>query len=136
MGIWGTLASKSGLKRIIKLQKKAIRIISHAQYNAHTDPIFKKLNILKLENLIDLEMMKLSYRYVHKTLPMPVSNLFKANSYNHGYQTRARNNPRIEKHTSTIFNNFKLLMQITITVGYVSPQRTTEEKHKNICKSC
>ena len=34
---------------ILKLQKKAVRIITLAKYNAHTEPIFKKLSILKIQ---------------------------------------------------------------------------------------
>ena len=36
------------------LQKKAIQIISFAQYDAHTLPIFAKLNIIKFSDLISL----------------------------------------------------------------------------------
>ena len=35
--------------RIIKLQKKAIRIICLTKYNAHTEPLFKKLIFLMLQ---------------------------------------------------------------------------------------
>ena len=38
-------------KRLIKLQKKALRIISISKYNAHTDPLFKKYRILKLPHI-------------------------------------------------------------------------------------
>ena len=34
-------------EKIFKLQKKAIRLISLAKYNAHTEPLFKTLNLLK-----------------------------------------------------------------------------------------
>ena len=40
--------------RIFQLQKKAIRTITRSKYNAHTEPLFKKLNILKV-NEIQLE---------------------------------------------------------------------------------
>ena len=33
------------------LQKKAIRIITHAHYIAYTDPLFSKLKLLKLDDL-------------------------------------------------------------------------------------
>ena len=36
------------------LQKKAMRIISFAHYDAHTLPIFAELNIVKLSDLISL----------------------------------------------------------------------------------
>ena len=37
--------------RLYTLQKKAIRIISQSKYNAHTSPLFKKLKLLKLQDL-------------------------------------------------------------------------------------
>ena len=40
--------------RINLLQKKAIQLISFAQYDAHTLPIFAKLNIIKFSDLISL----------------------------------------------------------------------------------
>ena len=46
-------ADKSVLQPIIKLQKKAIRIVSNSKYNAHCDPIFKEIEILKFEDLFD-----------------------------------------------------------------------------------
>ena len=33
--------------RLIKLQKRAIRMITNESYNAHTDPIFKELKLPK-----------------------------------------------------------------------------------------
>ena len=49
---WGSNSSKK-LDKIAKLQKKAVRIITNSKYNAHTDPIFGKLNILKFDDLVD-----------------------------------------------------------------------------------
>ena len=41
--------------RLIKVQKKAIRIVSRSKYNAHTGHIFKTVHILTLFNLNDLK---------------------------------------------------------------------------------
>ena len=46
-------------KRIFALHKKAIRLIANGKYNAHTDPLFKKLNILKFKDLFELCNLKL-----------------------------------------------------------------------------
>ncbi len=40
---------------IFKLQKNSIRIVSISKYNAHTEPIFKKLKLLKRENILKLQ---------------------------------------------------------------------------------
>ena len=44
------------------LQKKVIRIISFAQYDAHTLPIFTKLNIIRFSDLISLCKCLLIYK--------------------------------------------------------------------------
>ena len=36
---------------ILKLQKKAVRIISSSEYRAHTEPLFKDLNILRVNDV-------------------------------------------------------------------------------------
>ena len=46
-----TLSSGYENEKIFKLQKKAIRIISLAKYNAHTEPLFKTLNLLKINDI-------------------------------------------------------------------------------------
>ncbi len=104
LSVWGPLISKSALKRIRTLQKKALRTIDHAKYNACTVNLCKKLKILLIDEMIDLELTKISYKYVKDTLPKPVKSLFQANDYHHTYMTRNRQNPRIQKHSSNLFN--------------------------------
>ena len=48
--IWGK-TSNIHLDKILLLQKKAVRIISSADYLAHTDPLFKQNKILKIHDL-------------------------------------------------------------------------------------
>ena len=45
---WGLDPS---VKNIFMQQKKAIRAISLAGYNAHTEPLFKLYNVLKVEDI-------------------------------------------------------------------------------------
>ena len=104
LSVWGPLVAKSSLNRIRVLQKKALRTINHAKYNARTFGLCKKSEILMIDDLIELALAKISYKYTHRALPPPVENLFQANDYNHNYQTRFRNYPRVQRHTSTIFN--------------------------------
>ena len=60
-----------GLKQngLVQLQKKAVRVIVNANYNAHADPIFKRLNILKVDDIAVSKLYKFYYRYTKKTLP-------------------------------------------------------------------
>ena len=44
--------------RLYKLQKRAMRIITLAPYNAHSEPSFKSLNILKISDIFTLCQLK------------------------------------------------------------------------------
>ena len=48
--IWGA-TYKTRLKRLVMLQNKAVRILSHAGNRTSSDPLFKKLDIMKVENI-------------------------------------------------------------------------------------
>ena len=48
--IWGATC-KTRLELLVTLQNKAIRILSHAGNRTNSDPLYKKLNIMKLENI-------------------------------------------------------------------------------------
>jgi hypothetical protein len=65
---WGS-APGSVLKRMIILQKKAMRIITNSTYNAHTSPIFKRLKILKIPDIFKLHCAKINYRKILNFLP-------------------------------------------------------------------
>ena len=45
-----------------------IRIITVSKYNAHTEPLFKALD-LKIQDMLDLSTLKFYYMYVHNNLP-------------------------------------------------------------------
>ena len=86
--VWGFSCN-----RIIKLQKKAIRIICLTNYNAHTEPLFKKLKFLNVTDMLKLHELKLYYKYVHTTLPVYLQNLpFILNKAVHIFNTRIHDN--------------------------------------------
>ena len=52
-------------KNLEKLQKRAIRIMSNDRYLAHSGPILKRYNALRLRELHNLSQIKFYYRHVH-----------------------------------------------------------------------
>ena len=69
--------------KIQKLQNKAVRIMSCTKCNAHTDPIFKNLDIFTLFKL------KFYHTFINKTLPDNLQNLpFQLNEDIHRFNTR------------------------------------------------
>ena len=73
---WGPILPAGKIKRLNVSQRKAVRSICRAKYNAHTNPLFAKTKILKMADLTDLEILKLMYLYSKSTLPTPLMNLF------------------------------------------------------------
>ena len=70
------------------LQKKAIQIISFAQYDAHTLPIFAKLNIIKFSDLISLCNCLFIYIHFFSKAPSVFSHVFILASNTHEQNTR------------------------------------------------
>ena len=64
---WNT-APKKHTQRLRILQKKAIRLITHSDYNTPSAPLFVSENILTLDNLHKLQLHKLMYRVNNKFL--------------------------------------------------------------------
>ena len=60
-----------GLKcrRIKVLQKKAVRILAFKPYISHSTPIFKTLQILKIEDIYTIQLYKLYYKLRNNLLP-------------------------------------------------------------------
>ena len=65
--VWGA-APPSTLDRLVILHKKGIRHVCGSKYNAHTDPLYLKMNTLKLTDLFRLNCVKLMFKKCHGTL--------------------------------------------------------------------
>ena len=87
--------------RINKLQKKAMRIVSLSKYNAHTDPIFKRLHLLKVADILKIQELKFHYRFMHNTLHRYLQRIaFHQNPIihpAHDYNTRRQNELHITR---------------------------------------
>ena len=48
---YGILVWGLNYKRIVKLKKRVMRIITCSKFNAHSEPLFKELELLKLDDI-------------------------------------------------------------------------------------
>ena len=73
---------------LFKLQKRAVRLISKSKFNGHTDPIFKNLQILKID-LHKLRVLKFYYQLIPKNIPdyFCTNMTHTQHSHVHSYQT-------------------------------------------------
>lgn len=96
---WGYQSSK-----LMNLQKKAIRTIINAKYNAHTDPIFKQLDLLKITDIYTISKLKFFFKIVHNMLPSYfLTNFVVFNRDTHEYQTRQSCFLRVPSHNYARF---------------------------------
>ena len=89
--------------RIIKLQKKAISIISISTYNAHTESLLKNLRILKIQDILLLQTLKMYHKHGNNKLPTYIQNWsLHANKEIHHHNTRQAD----ELHTHRVLHKF------------------------------
>ena len=66
--------------RVYNPQKKALRIMTASKYNAHTEPLFNQLNIMKLEDSYSLQCLNFYHKFNTNSLPKYFANIFTRNS--------------------------------------------------------
>jgi hypothetical protein len=67
-------------------QKEAIRVITNAGYRDHTGPLFKRLSILPLDDLIKYSQLKFMHNFYHNKLPF---------SFNETWISNRTRNPEV-----------------------------------------
>ena len=98
--IWGS-GYAHHTKKLLTLQKRAMRIIEGIHIPQSANPVFKKYNILKIQDIAKLQMMLIMHRSICNTISPQIKNLF--HLHNEGvYGIRQR------KHFKSIFSTNKL----------------------------
>ena len=91
------LADSQYTSKITLIQKKAVRIISNARFNAHTEPLFKKLGILTFSNTLKSQLSLFMWQYDHGELPFCFNNYFKRVNSIHSHNTRAASSKKLSE---------------------------------------
>jgi len=99
--VWGHNSSK-----LNKLQKRAVRIVTNSKYNAHTEPLFKRLNIPKISDIHKLQLYKLLYKISNNLVPIFFQNLEMVRPVDiHNYDTRTKYKLRNRFHRKALTEN-------------------------------
>ena len=72
---WGKIACPD-MKKIFTLQKRAVRLIDNSKSMSHSDPIFLKYNILKINDMVDFNQAMFMFKYTNGLLPDSFENMF------------------------------------------------------------
>ena len=94
-----SICNKTTLDPLIKIQKKAIRIVCKVPYNTHSNPLFKEHNILPISQQIEYSSLMFMHDYLHERLsPSFQFTWVKNNQLHDNYQLRNGNNIHIKPH--------------------------------------
>ena len=85
--VWGNTINKH-LDVLIKLQKRAIRIVTSSPRLEHTEPLFRELKTLQLEKLYVFKVGLTMFKVWHCLIPESFTSLFVCNNAIHSYNTR------------------------------------------------
>ena len=130
IGIWGQ-AHTSYLDRIRVLQNKAIRILSSVGHMTRLAPLYKNLNILRVDDLCTYELAKIVHKTFHHNRP-DFNKHFTCSSSVHSYGTRSatRHNidtPRFNKSSSQRGYDFvgaKIWNSIPLDIRNLEPHKS------------
>ena len=86
--IWGS-AQQSHINRLIKTQKKIIRILTNSKPKSHTDILFQQMDILPFEKLVKHRTGIMMFKIHSGSVPDCISMLFVTNNSVHDHNTRA-----------------------------------------------
>ena len=92
------MVKASVMKKLIVQQNNSLRLIYNVGRRSNLGHLFKKANLLRIKDQVQLDLLKISYRYFHNDLPIRIINLFDLST--HDYMTRNRNNLRAPHHTT------------------------------------
>jgi hypothetical protein len=90
------------VESLVKLQKKALRIVCKKRWDAHTQPIFKLMGTLKLNDINRLQTACFVYKAINNELSQIFSGYFVLNKNIHEHYTRQSHKVHINKVRTTI----------------------------------
>ena len=93
--IWGS-AFKSDLNKISILQKRVLRLLTFKDIHPitsgplrPTDPIFVKLNFLKVDDIYNYQVSKFVFKCINRTTPIQFHDWYKLSHVIHEHSTRS-----------------------------------------------
>ena len=141
--LWlGMLLSMNSINlcRLVILQKRIIRNISKSHFNAHTDPIFKDLGILKFNDILLVQLGQFMY-CKNSFLPPRANDNFSRSNQFHSYNTRNSQAYRLPywrtntKKFSPFFKGLRFLVHLTKRSSTLNPLllEKPEDSTKSLC---
>jgi len=105
--------------------------VTKAKYNAHTEPLYKRLNILKCDNIYTHQILKFLHKIVNKSVPEYFQNFeIVQASDKHSYNTRKKNQLVTPFHRRILTEN---CIRVKLTKTFNNTDRKITEKLMTHC---
>ena len=117
ISVWGSMSS---MKQIQKLQKVQNICLTIMEPSRNITEAFKKLKILKINQLVQLELNKLAYKLAHNLLPIKLAQCMncdasgKSLEKQHHYLTRNKHIPNLPQVSMKMYQKNFLLKSISL----------------------
>ena len=113
---WGSMSKKSQLNSIYGLQKACIKSICKQPKTTNIMELLKRHKLLKIKDIVVLELGKFGYKLANNLLPSPLKKLMEAKgrTKTHRYPTRNKKIPNIQKHSISTFNHSYMCRSLVI----------------------
>ena len=86
---WGGCKNQNK-KRIINIQKRAVRTLSKSYFSSHTEPRMKQMGILKLDDLYRQQTLTCVHDCLHQNAPVEIKNLITREGNQNGPTLRSQ----------------------------------------------
>ena len=102
--VWAVKNTVS-LQKLFLTQKKAIRIITNSEWQAHTYSLFHKLSVLKIEELHKLQVACFMFKFHNGLMPSYFIIFIHKNADVHNYNTRHARDYHITMHRTSLIKH-------------------------------
>ena len=135
--IWGN-TYKTKVNKIYILQKRVARLITNSHYLSPSIPLFFKLKIIPVFDLIKLNTSVFMFKFHKKLLPSVFFNMFQTNASIHKYPTRQSKNLHIPVcHSTLLYNSISFVgIREWNSLDYNMRSSTTITRFKSLYKKC
>ena len=132
-------AYKTNLEPLKCSLRKAVRVIDFAKYQAHSEPLFKKYNLLNFDNMYKLEVAKFMFDICHENSSDIFNDLFIKTNLRHHHMTRQSSNDNFSlplvstnyKQRSIIYEGVKIWNSLPLRIKKLENKPSFTKKLKN-----
>ena len=104
-----------------------VKCVPVSKYNAHTEHLFKALDLLKLKDMLNLSTLKFYYQYLYDNLPAHYYRFqITTQGYHHHYNTRHSDQIHVER-TRTLYADKRVRIYLHKMHGQLNSDTPSSE---------